>query len=287
MRASVPPHIFFLLPITIITTVFLTVPTIASIAYSFFRFEGLELKEFVGLQTYITALSDTRFQTSLINNLLYIAVTVPVLIWIPLFLALALSTITRGAKIFRGLIIVPAFISTIAASFVWVWIYSSSSPLQPLYTLMKMPAGLLSTFNLALYAVAFVPLWQAFGFYTLLYLSGLNSIDRAVFDSAKIDGAGSWGTFRYVILGMLKPTFAFVVTMSLIWNMQLFDHIYVMTRGGPGTTTYSMVFYIYNTVFSEVSLAKAYVMSVILLVIIASLAYVSIKHLGFGKPRWM
>jgi ABC-type sugar transport system permease subunit len=153
--------------------------------------------------------------------------------------------------------------------------------------MLGIPNGVLAAPNIAIFGVAFIPIWMGFGFYTLLYSAGLNSIDRAVFEAAKIDGASAWGTFRNVTVEMLRPTFAFVITMSVIWNAQIFDQVYVLTRGGPGTLTYSMVFYIYSSAFNLVSLGETYVMSVILLVIIMTLAYISIRYLGFGRPSWM
>ncbi len=287
MRPKVPPPLLLMLPLSVITLLFLAGPSFLSLGYSFFKFQGPNLVGFNGLGNYALAFSDARFLTALGNMGVYLALIVPVEVFVPLMLALALNNVTKGHKAFRAILVIPIFTSTISASFIWLFFFSSFGPLGPLYTMLGMPNGVLSTPGAAIFGVSFIPIWMGIGFYALLYSVGLNSINRNVVEATKIDGASPWGTFRYVTLPLLKPTFAFVATMAIIWNAQIFDPVYLLTRGGPGTLTYSISYYIYSSAFNYLNFSETYVMSAVLLVIVMTLAYISITRLGFGRPSWM
>jgi multiple sugar transport system permease protein len=145
------------------------------------------------------------------------------------------------------------------------------------------PQPWLGPTKLALVAVIVVTLWQAVGYSMIIFLAGLQDIPGVYYEAARIDGAGAWHRFRYITLPLLKPTSVFVLIISFIGAFQLFDPIFVMTKGGPADATTTTVYYIYEQAFQFLQMGYASALSVVLFVIILIFSLIQLRVFR-GEP---
>jgi ABC-type sugar transport system permease subunit len=279
MRPNFITYLIFFGPISSFIFGLLFVPIIANVWYSFHRWQGVGSEPiFVGLENYIALFSDSDFLLTLFNVARYVSFILPLVVLVPLFLAVTFQQDDKWSKIVRSVVIFPFAFSMVVEGVLWRWVYQ---PHVGPASLLKI--DIIGNYATAIYGVAFVAFWQAMGFYMYMFLAGIGSIDTAFYESAKIDGASSLQIFRYITLPLLKPTLAFVVTMALIWNIQTFDPVFVVTHGGPGFSTLTPVFYVYWLAFNRQDIGYASTVAVILLIITLIIASTSLKLFQRGE----
>jgi len=277
-KSQIIPYLIFFGPISSLISGLLLFPTIASVLFSFTRWYGVGTPNFVGTENYERLISDADFWLALLNVGRYVAFILPLIAVIPLTLALTFQQDNRLSGIFKSVMVFPFVFSMVIEGILWRWVY------QPHIGPMSiLKVDILGDYQTAIYGVAFVAFWQAIGFYMYMFIAGLGSIDISLYEAAKIDGAGSLQAFRYITLPSLKPTFAFVVTMALIWNIQTFDPVFVVTHGGPGFSTFTPVFYIYWLAFNRQDMGYASAVSVVLLLLTLAAALTSLRLLRTGE----
>jgi multiple sugar transport system permease protein len=269
----------FVLPAVLLILTFGIVPIIWSALLSFQRTNLLSPPEWIGLQNYAALSKDPLFKASVEHSVIYTVLFVPLSVAGGLFTAIALNRRIRGVRLYRTAVFVPVVASTIATAIMFLWLFDPTFGLAN-WLLGKVglgPFGFFESPNAALYSIVGMTIWGWIGFNVIIYLAALQGIPQELVEAAEIDGAGRWGLFRNITLPLLGPATLFLVVWSTINALQLFDEVYFLTRGGPGTATYVVVFYLFDLAFQQgiagYAAAIAYVLFVAIMVLtIAQLA---------------
>jgi multiple sugar transport system permease protein len=241
-------------------------------------------RRFVGLDNYRRLAADPTFWTVMGNTFRYLVVGVTVSLVASFLVAYHLDRIRVGHALLRALYFVPHLTTAVAMAWVWKWLY------QPvpvgLFNGLLVWAGLpqqpfLRSTDQALYAVLAPAVWAALGFQVVVFLAGLKAIPPEYYEAAAIDGAGSWRTLRDVTLPLLRPTIVFLVVVSSIAFLRIFDYVYGMTngQGGPLDSTKPLVLMIYETAFGHFQMGYATAQTVVLFVILFAISLLQLRLL--------
>ncbi|HET8524837.1 MAG TPA: sugar ABC transporter permease [Thermomicrobiales bacterium] len=258
----------FLAPKAILFAVFVLIPFVYTFVLMFQMGTILRGFHYVGLENFRSVIHDRLFFETLKNTLVYVVIFIPLVLTVPLAVALFLASSVRGIRYYRTLIYIPSLLSIVAAGLVWKVMLNPD--VGPLYRFFNITLGWhipwLSNGQFAMIFVAIISLWQSLGFYSIIFMAGLNDIPTSLPEAARIDGAGAWRVFWSIKLPLLRPVIQLVLVLSTINAIQVFDIIYVLTQGGPGTSTYTVMWYIYQNVFSYGAVGYAAAMGVLMLV---------------------
>lgn len=260
----------FLLPNALGFLVFTLVPIVASLAISFFDWPLTSTPHFVGIDNFARLFTrDPVFARVLLNTLYFVAVYVPCNLVISLGLAVWLDSRVRGADVFRVLLFMPVVTPMVANAMVWTLIYVPGGFLGWFVGALHLPsANWLGSDQWAMPAVIAMSLWAGFGYNMLIFTAGLRGIPEALYDAASIDGANRWQQFWRVTLPMLTPTVFFGLVMTLITSFQVFTQPYVLTQGGPGNDTATLVFYLFDRGFRAFQMGYASAIAWVVFVLI-------------------
>jgi multiple sugar transport system permease protein len=210
-------------------------------------------KPFVGLENYRDLLEDERFRRSVFNTFYFTGASVPLTTTIGLLIALMLNQPIRMRGLFRTLYYLPVVTPFVVVAILWKFLYNADFGLFNYYLLkthlISEPLFWLSDRDLAMPSVILMSVYSGIGSAMILYLAGLQSIPEELYEAAKVDGAGAWSRFRHITLPQLAPTTLFLLVISIIYSLQVFTQIFVMTSGGPVDRTTTMVYYIYLSAF--------------------------------------
>jgi raffinose/stachyose/melibiose transport system permease protein len=247
----------FLAPALFIYSVFLVAPMLFTLYTSFFRWDGLSPMSnmvFVGLENYARALfHDEVSRRAFVNNLFWTAGAVIIPTAIGLLLAVALNGISAVNKSLRTIYYAPAVLPLVAVGLIWGWMYNPNfgavNTFLRLIGLDFLAGGWLSSFEMALPATFITYVWSHVGFPMILYLAGLQSIPRELYEAARMDGATRWETFRHITLPGLAEAHVIVLSLAVINGFKVFDLIYTMTYGGPGRSTHVLGTWMYFQTF--------------------------------------
>ena len=260
-------------PAVILIVVFGIVPIVWSALLSFQRTNLLAPPEWIGMQNYQALLKDPLFKTSVVHSVIYTVLFVPLSVAGGLLAAIALNRRVRGIKFYRMAVFVPVVASTIATAIMFLWLFDPTFGLANWF-LGKVglgPFGFFDSPNGALYSIVGMTIWGWIGFNVIIYLAALQGIPHELIEAAEIDGASRFGLFRNITLPLLGPATLFLVVWSTINALQLFDEVYFLTRGGPGTATYVVVFYLFDLAFQQgiagYAAAIAYVLFIAILIL--------------------
>ena len=278
--------LLFLAPYTIGAFVFIIYPLIYSLSLSFTSRNLFGGGKYIGLKNYVYCFTNKTFLSTLSTTAYYAILVVPLETGIALFLALQLyKSSFLGARFFRSVTFMPFVFSLISIGLVWSWLFSPGfgflSQLCALFG-WEFPS-FLSDIKLAMPGVAIATLWRNIGYYTTIYIAGLQAVPDELLEAAKIDGANNRQLFRHVTFPMMSPTIFFTLVVATIWAWQVFDLTYTMTKGGPARATLSTGLHIYNTAFQDNNVGRASAMSWILLIVILLLTAIYF----IGQKRWV
>ena len=239
------------LPAVLLVIAFVIVPFVMSLTYSFTKWNGLDkIPTFIGLTNFANLLKDTDMMKTLGFTFKYAAFVVVFTNIIALFLAILLDSGVKGQKVLRTALFLPYIISLIVVGFVWKFLLSKgSTSLFDLTHLKVFGLSWLGDAKLAFIAVTVVSVWQAIGFYIVIYIAGLQTVPRDVIEAATIDGAGRLRRFFNVTLPLIMASVTICVFYSITNALKAFDVVFVLTEGGPGTATTSVALNIYQTAF--------------------------------------
>lgn len=273
----------FVLPSMAIFTVFVYIPLAFSFIFSLFKtnlmFNNIE---FLGIQNYITMAHDDRFWNALINTGYYTILTVPIQTILALLVAVALKNNNKINNFFKTVYFIPAICSMTVISIVWSFLLNKDISMIG-YLLSKVGIALPELLNnptLAMPTVIAVSVWKNIGFNMVILIGGLQGISDSYYEAADIDGANSWDKMVKITIPMLMPTLSFVIVNSLISSFQVFDQVFVMTKGGPLFKTETIVQYIYNVAFTKNNIGYASAIAVVLLLITLAVSLTLFKQLG-------
>ncbi|MFW6266181.1 MAG: carbohydrate ABC transporter permease [Halanaerobiales bacterium] len=275
------PWKFLIIPL-ILYFIWVVIPTIYSLYLSFTEYDGLVDPEFIGLENYQELFQDSVFYTSLLNNLRWIIVFLVIPVTLGLFLAIALNKSIKGSKIFKSIIYSPMVLAPVVIGLIWSWIYSPRSGLLN-HTLSLIGLGnlvrpWLSDPQVAIYAIIGAGVWRHTGYVMIIYLAGLTSISPELVEAAKIDGAGPWQRFRYVILPLLKPTTTIVLVITMVESLRAFDFVNIMTDGGPYHSTEVLANFMYKEAFGKYNMGYGASIAVILFLIMAVFIFMYVNY---------
>lgn len=268
----------FLLPAGIILLVFFFIPFFQTIALSFQDYStNIYNPAYVGLQNYIKLFQSPIFYQVLFNTFVYLFLAVPVLAIVPLFLAILINHQIKGITLYKILIYLPVIVSIVVAAIAFKWLYADQGILN--YAIGEMglnPIGWLTDTRFALISVIIVTIWKGIGYYMMIYLAGLMSVPKELYEACDIDGASVWRKHLTVTIPHIMPSIALVSTISAISAMKVFAEIYVMTKGGPLNSSKTIVYYIYERAFENLDLGYASAMAVVLLIIVMIFSLINI-----------
>lgn len=266
-------------PALLIIFGFSIVPMIWSMYYSLTRGGILGSRTFVGLQNYVTAATHPIFSKTLQNTTLYAVMTIPTVIVLALIVALIIVRLPRMQGFFRSTVYFPLIIPVVIAANIWAYIVSRDfGPLNHFLSWFGIPRiDWLGNPSWAIPAIVSMEIWRGFGFYVIILFAALQSIPKDIYEAARIDGARGWRILWTITLPLLRPALGFCFIMATIFNFQLFDPIFVLTKGGPAWSTSTVSWYVYQTAFESDNVGFASTMGVVLLVVILVLSAVQLR----------
>ncbi|MET7422322.1 sugar ABC transporter permease [Dactylosporangium sp. NPDC005555] len=262
-------------------------PLVAALTTSLFD-QSLVLpgRKFVGLANF-EAVFDRQFWPTLRNTVVFTvgATIAPVVVGFAL--ALALNTKLPGRAVLRGLFLMPWVIPGVVVSFVWLWIFNANygllNGLLVQLHLIDEPVVWLGGPGTAMASVIVAKTWASFPWIMVMLLAGLQTVPHALHEAAALDGAGSVSRFRHVTLPHLRGILGIVVLLEVIWNLQHFDMIYVLTHGGPAGSTTTFAVAVYDTAFKAFDLGTASALGALWLVLILGLTVVYVRVTERGE----
>lgn len=265
--------------------IFLVIPVIMVIAGSFHQWNPLnQTYNWLGIDNYIRMFSYPTFWQSMINTILFCVVVVTFRVILGLAIAYALnSKMTKHKTFFRTVFYMPTVTPLVAVAYVWMIMYNPQFGL--IDKIFGFDINWLYDSKFALPSLMIMTIWKDFGYAVILFLSGLLSLPSDSYESASIDGANAWQTFRYITLPLLKPTMLFVVVTSIISYLQAYVPVLVMTKGGPGTSTYLSSYLVYDQAFKQYNFGYASAISLFILVLTAIFTVISFKFTGKNNQR--
>ncbi|MDQ3695371.1 MAG: sugar ABC transporter permease [Chloroflexota bacterium] len=277
--------LFFIAPQVLGLVVFSLIPVVYAFALSVMEWDGLGPREFIGLMNFSDQFANPEFHDALIHTFFYTVIAVPGSVILSLLLALALNHV-RGKTIYRTIFFLPAITSSVAISMVWLWMLNGDFGLINLFLRQQFgldPPNWLVNTTWVIPAVALVAIWAGLGFNMVIFLAGLQGISPTYLEAAQVDGASAWWQFWNITLPLLSPTTFFVTIISIIASFQVFDLIYVMTGGGPGSASTTMVFHIYDLAFVNFTFGVSAATAVVLFALIMALTLLQF----WGQRRWV
>ena len=264
----------FILPSLLGFLIFTFIPVVISLCLSFTSWnfmEGIEGIKFNGLANYIRLFSDEWFLNSYKNNIIFTAVTVPVLIALGLVMATIINKYIYGGGVVRTMIFIPYIASVVAVCTVWmVLLQPSYGPVNEFFRSIGIanPPGWLADFKWSLPSIMIIYVWQQVGYYSIVFLAGLKGLPEDVYEAAKVDGASSIRQFFSLTVPLISPTTFFLTIMGIIGSFKVFDQISVLTQGGPGSSSSVMAYYVYRTAFDYFEMGYAYTLAWALFVLV-------------------
>ena len=287
-RFKATPYLF-LAPALALLGIFVVYPIIAVVVYSFTDYDIVTPPVPVGLANYQKLVADPTFWLALTHSLVYLIVT-PILIFLSIGLAIIVNRALRGIHIFRALYFVPAVSGSIAIGLAWRWLFERNgfinSALQGL-GLISQPIQWLANPAMVLPIAMLLTIWAGIGYYSVIFLAGLQNIPEELYDAARIDGCGDLRKHWHVSLPGLRPQITFVAVISSLAALKVFDEIYVLTNrtGGILDSGTTIVFYLWKEAFTLQHAGYASAIAIALLAITLVFSFVNVRVLEHGQAE--
>jgi raffinose/stachyose/melibiose transport system permease protein len=263
----------FVLPALVMYAVFVLLPLALSIRYSFFRWDGIGEMTWVGLNNYATVLKDPDLLGTIFNAFRLVIFFSFIPVALGLVVASVMQRVATGrlGAVARTVLFLPQVIPLVAAGIIWGWLLALSGLINQILTALGLGASTrawLGDFDWALPAVGFIGVWVLLGFCTVLLWTGMTKLDPALFESARIDGAGWFTEFVQITIPLVRHEIGVCLTVTVIAALAAFDIVYVSTAGGPGNSTAVPGIQIYILAFTEQRIGLASALSVMLMILV-------------------
>ena len=282
-RAETTAAGLFLLPEMAVMLVFVFIPMIYALYLSFIKWNGFQKdRSFVALENYELIFKNHEFWASIKVTFIYMAAYVTLLFLLSLALALLNHSVkSKAGQLYRTLIFTPHAVSLVIAGVIWTFMFSAPKGyINQLIGLFGIkPQAFLGSRSQALGCVIVISLWIAAGYYMIIYLASLQSVSTDILEAADIDGASPFQKFRNITVPMISGAFTINFTLSLINGLKVFDQISVMTDGGPGFTSETLVYLLYKVGFNEGRQGFGTAVGIVLLFLIIVLNTIQQKFL--------
>lgn len=252
-------------------------PIIRSFFISFFDWNLLQEPTFTGIENYKTLFHDEVFRTSLVNTIKWVLIYVPMSVVSSFLLALLLDRKLKGAGFFRTLYYLPVVCPIVVVALLFVWIYNTDYGI--LNFLLKNlfgiePVGWITDSRFSLFSIAVMSVWKWAGYNMLIFLAALQGIDENLYEAAAIDGITPWTKLIKIKIPLVMPSIYFVMLTAVIDAFQMFTEIFIMTKGGPGYSTYTVSYYLWSNAFEYSKMGYACAMAAVMFVIIMTVTLV-------------
>ena len=272
LKPSRATFLIYLLPISIFFSFVVVLPILYAFYFSFMHWPGGPSWTFDGLANYRTLISDPVFWQSFRNNVFITVLCMIGQIGIAFIFAMMLNTRTAKLKgVHRTLCYFPVTLSAVIIGFIWSMVYDFRfgmlNGLLESFGRQDLQQAWLANSELALTLVSIPIIWQFIGLYMIIFLSAFTAIDADILNMSEIDGANGFQRMVYIAMPLMKNTFAVALILCISGNMRTFDHIFVMTGGGPGTSTMVMAIYAYNVSFLRHNMGYGSAISIGILVL--------------------
>jgi len=279
------PYVF-LAPALVLLGIFVIYPIFAVIYYSFTDYDIIRPPVWVGLENFQNLFADSTFWLALTHSFVYLLVT-PILIVLSIGLAIVVNRHLRGIHIYRALYFVPAVSGSIAIGLSWRWLFDRTGFINGVlqsWGWIHEPVQWLTTPSLVLPIAMLLTIWAGIGYYSVIFLAGLQNVNEELYDAARIDGCNDLQKHRYVSLPALRPQIVFVAVISSLAALKVFDEIYVLTNrtGGILDSGVTMVFYLWQQAFQRSNAGYASAIAIALLAVTLVFSIVNVRLLERG-----
>ena len=277
---QITPYLF-LLPALAVLGIAVFYPAFQAFSLSFTQYD-LDLTQapqWVGLKNFQKLLNDKVFWQTIRNTFLYLIGVVPILVIVPLGLAILVNQKLRGIRWFRIAYYTPVIISMVVAGIAWKALYASDGILNQLLKLVGLTDGIpwLTSPDLALWSVMLVTIWKGLGYYMVIYLAGLQGIPVDLYEAAAIDGSDGWQKHWDITIPLMRPYLSLVAVISSISAMKVFEEVYIMTQGGPLNHSKTVVYYVSEKAFQDLEINYASAIGLVLFLFILILSIINLK----------
>ncbi|WP_379145941.1 carbohydrate ABC transporter permease [Paenibacillus sp. sgz500992] len=264
----------FMTPGLVFLAIFTFWPILYGIPLALTDYSVIAETRYVGFENFTRAFQDHNFIVSLWNSLVYVLI-VPIIQVISILMAILVNSRLPGVKMFRAAYYIPVVTSMVAVALIWSWLLGNNGVVN--YLLIQ--AGIidgqvswLSSSSTALYVLMFITMWKGLGYYMMLYLAGLQGIPSDLYEAARVDGAGPLRLVVHVTIPLLRPHILFCTLISIMGAVRVFDEVYILTKGGPGTSTLTSSVYIFQKGLEQFNFGYASALGLIVSVIIGALS---------------
>lgn len=274
----------FVLPSFLVLIVFVAWPILRSFYLSLTDYNVLKPPVFTGFKNYVSAFKDPFVQASFKNTFQYVLTTVPIQTILSMIVAaiIAMRFQNRYGRFVKGCMFVPVISSSVLVGTLFTLLFDSSKGIINMVIgfFGVSPINWLGQKGTALLTVCIATIWKNVGYFLVIFYAGIMDIPVSYYEAAEVDGATKVQQFVHITLPCLKPITYLVVTLGIIWSFQAFDMVYAMTQGGPGKSTYTMVYTIYNAAFREYRMGYACAVALVLFLFILIVNNVQKLFLG-------
>jgi multiple sugar transport system permease protein len=268
----------FLAPFGLFYVAFILGPLAYQLVSSFFSTSLVRpgIGSVLGFGNYVEVLTSATFWIAVRNTLVFTVLTAVPLVLLGLTMAILVNRVARAQWLFRLAFFAPYVLPSATMALIWYFLYSPELGLidSVLTWLGVGPAALLGNPGTALPAIALSTVWWTVGFNFVLYLAGLQEIPRELYEAASLDGASGWQQIRHITVPLLGRTTTLVIVLQVINSLKVFDQIFIMTQGGPGTASISVLEYVYNTSFTDYRVGAASAASMVFFLLILGVSAV-------------
>ncbi len=273
----------FILPYFIFFVLFRFGPSLVGLGISFTDWQAIGSPDFIGFSNFKAMGRDPRFQDALTNTISFTVMTVPSLIILGLMLAMFLNQQRRGRTLGRVAVFVPYVVMSTVVGVLWTWLLDKDFGLINVYLGREIPW--LVSQDFAMYGIVLATVWWNVGYNMVLFLAGLQDIPHELYEAARIDGGSKLQLFWHITIPLLAPTTFLVLMLTLINSFQVFDQVFVMTSGGPGTSTLTLVQYIYTVAFQFTKFGYGSAIALVLFAILVVFALLQTRVYRQGLQK--
>ena len=279
-RYKLTPYLFLLPAIALLgLTVFFPAIQAFSLSFTQYEYDITQPPQWVGFANFNRLWTDKVFWQTIGNTLIYLVGVVPVLVILPLFLAILVNQKLRGINWFRTAFYTPVVISMVVAGIAWKALYTQNGLLNQFLAKIGFSDGIpwLTEPKLAIWSVMLVTIWKGLGYYMVIYLAGLQAISPELYEAAAIDGSDGWQKHLDITIPLMRPYLFLVTVISAISATKVFEEIYIMTQGGPRNSSKTVVYYLYERAFQDLDISYACTIGLILFLGILGLSLINLK----------
>ena len=283
--------LLFIVPFVVTALIFMVYPIVEAIRLSFVSYNPLrpDLSAYVGLSNFVHVFNDPLFWSSFRQATIWTSLSILFQTVLGVGIALLLHRALFGMALFRGLLLFPYIVPTVVIALIWRWIFNPEIGVVN-YALLSVgligePIYWLSTPNMAMASTIMLNVWKYTPFVIICVLARLQTVPLELYDAAKVDGAGPFRRFIDVTLPQLKEVLVVVVVFRTIWTFNKFEEIYLLTRGGPGTSTYNLAVYAFDQSIASLRLGVGAATGVVMMAMLLVGSIVYLRVSGFGEDE--